>query len=64
MEAANLAGLYQTPPLDRGRIEARLRAGVTQAPGTGGPDRHTCWLATINADGSPHVTGGATRGRF
>jgi len=30
---------------------------VTQAPGTGGPDRHTCWLATINQDGSPHLTG-------
>ena len=26
-------------------------------PGTGGPDRHTCWLATTNDDGSPHVTG-------
>ena len=22
-----------------------------------GPNRHTCWLATINPDGSPHVTG-------
>ena len=30
---------------------------VTQAPDTGGPNRHTCWLATINADGSPHVNG-------
>jgi hypothetical protein len=30
---------------------------VTQAPGSGGPDRHTSWLATINRDGSPHVTG-------
>ena len=27
------------------------------APGTGGPDRHSCWLATIDADGSPHVNG-------
>ena len=33
------------------------RAGLSQAPGAGGPDRHTCWLATINPDGSPHVTG-------
>ena len=31
--------------------------GLTQAPETGGPNRHTCWLATINRDGSPHVTG-------
>ena len=44
-------------PLDWNSIETRLRAGLTQAPGTGGPNRHTCWLATINPDGSPHVTG-------
>jgi PPOX class probable F420-dependent enzyme len=57
MEATNLAGLYQTPLLDWARIETRLGAGVSQAPGAGGPDRHTCWLTTINPDGSPHVTG-------
>lgn len=57
MEATNLADLYQTPLLDWARIQARLRAGVSQAPGAGGPNRHTCWLATINPDGSPHVTG-------
>jgi PPOX class probable F420-dependent enzyme len=57
MEATNLADLYQLPLLDWDRLEARLRAGLSQAPGTGGPDRHTCWLATINPDGSPHVTG-------
>src|SRR5215472_2567404 len=57
MEATNLAGLYNLPLLDWSGIEARLGEGVSQAPGTGGPDRHTCWLATINPDGSPHVTG-------
>ena len=57
MEAKNLATMYDLPPLDWHRIEARLQEGVTQAPGTGGPDRHTCWLATIDADGRPHVTG-------
>jgi len=57
MEARNLADLYGTPLLDWGRIEARLDRGLTQAPETGGPNRHTCWLATINHDGSPHVTG-------
>ena len=57
MEATNLADLYQLPVLDWARIEARLQAGLSQAPGTGGPNRHTCWLATINPDGSPHVTG-------
>ena len=57
MEAKNLADLYELPALDWDRIEARLDAGVTQAPETGGPNRHTCWLATINPDSSPHVTG-------
>ncbi len=57
MDATNLADLYETPLLDWGRIQGRLDQGVPQAPGTGGPDRHTCWLATVNPDGSPHVTG-------
>ncbi|MBL7629142.1 pyridoxamine 5'-phosphate oxidase family protein [Frankia sp. CN6] len=57
MEAINLADLYDSPLLDWSGIEDRLGAGLTQAPGTGGPDRHTCWLATTNPDGSPHVTG-------
>jgi len=57
MEATNLAEIYQTPLLDWGAIVTRLEAGVTMVPGTGGPDRHSSWLATINADGSPHVTG-------
>jgi len=56
-EATNLADLYELPLLDWGPIAACLAEGVSQAPGSGGPDRHTCWLATINADGSPHVTG-------
>ncbi|HET7488679.1 MAG TPA: pyridoxamine 5'-phosphate oxidase family protein [Acidimicrobiales bacterium] len=53
----NLADLYGLAPLEWGPVAARLEAGMTQAPGTGGPNRHTCWLATIDADGSPHVTG-------
>ncbi len=57
MDATNLADLYHLPRLDWARIDARLGQGVTQAPATGGPDRHTCWLATINEDASPHVTG-------
>jgi hypothetical protein len=57
VDARNLATLYDLPTLDWAQIEARLDAGFTQAPGTGGPNRHTCWLATIDADGSPHVTG-------
>jgi hypothetical protein len=57
MEATNLADLYKTPLLDWARIKDRLDQGLSQGPETGGPDRHTCWLATINQDGSPHVTG-------
>ena len=57
MEAINLADLYQLPLLDWTSIEDKLRSGVTQAPGSGGPNRHTSWLSTINADGSPHVNG-------
>jgi PPOX class probable F420-dependent enzyme len=57
MDAKNLAELYDLPMLDWADVTQRLDAGFTQAPGTGGPDRHTCWLATIYADGSPHVTG-------
>ena len=53
----NLADLYHLPPVDWEVVESRLEEGLSQAPGTGGPDRHTCWLATIDADGAPHVTG-------
>jgi hypothetical protein len=57
VEAKNLADLYDLPLLEWRAIEARLAQDIPQAPGTGGPDRHTCWLATIDPDGSPHVTG-------
>ena len=57
MEASNLAGLYHLPLMDWAPVEARLDRGISQAPGAGGPERHTCWLATIDPDGSPHVTG-------
>ena len=55
--STNLADLYGLPLVDWAGVEERLALGVPQAPGTGGPDRHTCWLATVNADRSPHVTG-------
>jgi hypothetical protein len=57
MKVKNLAGLYDLPPINWDDITARLDEGVPQAPGAGGPDRHTSWLATINPDGTPHVTG-------
>src|SRR3954465_11757361 len=57
MDARNLADRDGTPIVEWDRVTRRLDTGLTQAPGTGGPDRHTCWLATIDADGRPHVTG-------
>ncbi|MET8874699.1 pyridoxamine 5'-phosphate oxidase family protein [Nocardia sp. NPDC004604] len=56
MDATNLADLYELPPLDWADIRKRLDVGIEQGPGSNGPDRHTCWLTTINPDGSPHVT--------
>jgi hypothetical protein len=56
MTATNLADLYDLPLMDWNTIEARLDQGIEQTPGGGGPNRHTSWLATIDADGSPHVT--------
>jgi len=50
----NLDG-YGAPPIPWTRVRERLEEGLTQAPGTGGPDRHTCWVATVRPDGRPHV---------
>jgi hypothetical protein len=57
MDARNLADLYGLPELNWSAVAARLDRGVGQGPRSGGPDRHTFWLATINDDGSPHLTG-------
>jgi hypothetical protein len=57
MKTKNLADLYDLPVVEWSVIETRLERGVSQVPGTVGPDRHTSWLATISPDGSPHVTG-------
>jgi hypothetical protein len=50
----NLDG-YGAPAIEWVRVEAALNSQLTQAPGSGGPQRHTTWLTTINPDGSPHV---------
>jgi PPOX class probable F420-dependent enzyme len=55
-DIVNLAELYRLAPLDWADIRTRLDRGIGQAPGDGGPDRHTCWLTTLDADGGPHVT--------
>lgn len=57
METKNLAEMYDLPPVAWSTITSRLDGEITQAPGTGGPDRHTWWLATVDPDGAPHVTG-------
>ncbi len=51
----NLDG-YGAPTIDWARVKDVLDGQLTQAPDTGGPQRHTVWLTTINPDGSPHVT--------
>jgi hypothetical protein len=51
----NLDG-YGAPPIEWARVQTVLDSQLTQAPGSGGPQRHTMWLTTINHDGSPHVT--------
>lgn len=50
----NLDG-YGAPLIPRTKIHERLEQGFTQVPGSGGPDRHTYWLATVYPDGRPHV---------
>ena len=52
----NLADLYHLDPLDWDDVRSTLEGRLTQAPGTGGPDHHTFWLSTVDADGRPHMT--------
>jgi hypothetical protein len=54
MEIINLGAGDGLPPVDWGAITEKLDAGSPPAP-----DAHnsrTTWLATVNDDGSPHVT--------
>ena len=50
----NLDG-YGAPMIPWEKVHERMQKGFTQAPKTGGPDRHTAWLATVCPDGKPHV---------
>lgn len=54
VNASNLDG-YGAPEIPWDKVRAHIEQEITQAPETGGPNRHTFWLATINPDGSPHV---------
>ena len=60
MKTKNLAQLYDLAPLDWDAASASLPEGQAGDAG-GGPGRYTAWLTTINADGSPHVTGVGAR---
>lgn len=50
----NLDG-YNAAPIPWEKVRDHLDSGITQAPDTGGPNRHTTWLATVDRDGAPHV---------
>jgi len=54
VDERNLDG-YGAPPIPWTKVRERLEEGFTQAPGSGGPARHTCWLATVHPDGRPNV---------
>jgi hypothetical protein len=56
MRAKNLEDQGAAPVQDWASIAKVLAGGFTQQPDSGGPNRFTTWLATLNADGSPHVT--------
>jgi len=55
-KATNLADLYHLAPLEWADVRRPLEANLSQEPGTGGPDHHSFWLATTDADGRPHMT--------
>ncbi|HEV7359825.1 MAG TPA: pyridoxamine 5'-phosphate oxidase family protein [Mycobacterium sp.] len=54
IRAHNLDG-YGAPTIEWARVKTVLDGELTQAPNSGGPQRHTAWLTTINPDDSPHV---------
>jgi hypothetical protein len=46
---------YGAPTIPWEKVRDVLNRSIPQEPGSGGPDRHTCWLATVHPDGKPHV---------
>jgi hypothetical protein len=50
----NLDG-YGTPAIEWDRVQQTMAIQLPQAPGTGGPSRHTAWLTTLDSHGMPHV---------
>jgi hypothetical protein len=65
MEATNLADLYHSPLLDWAPIQARLAAGLSQAPGTGARTVTPAGLTPRTATAVGTINpGGATQWRF
>ncbi|AHH17320.1 hypothetical protein NONO_c25250 [Nocardia nova SH22a] len=56
MDATNLDNRAEAPVQEWASVTQVLDSGLDGAPGSGGPDRFTTWLTTLNADGSPHAT--------
>src|ERR1700759_3783438 len=54
MEITNLGKADGLPPVDWAVVAAKLDAGSAPAPDA--LNSRTTWLATVNEDGSPHVT--------
>jgi hypothetical protein len=54
MEIVNLGAADGLPPVDWSAIVDKLDAG--SAPDPAAHNARTTWLATVNEDGSPHVT--------
>lgn len=54
MEIINLGESEGLPPVDWTSVVERLDTGSAPAPD--GANHRTTWLATVNEDGSPHVT--------
>jgi hypothetical protein len=54
MEITNLGEADGLPPVDWAAVAAQLDAG--SAPALEARNSRTTWLATVNQDGSPHVT--------
>jgi hypothetical protein len=55
MEAKNLAEAEGLPLVEWSQVDAEIAERLDNWDPEA-PDRPTCWLTTINADGSPHVT--------
>jgi hypothetical protein len=55
MKARNLAEAEGLPLLEWSRVDTEIQERLTDWDPES-PNRPTCWLTTINADGSPHVT--------